>query len=376
MYTEEPDSITSVLDKQPETRSISQEQLVAEVKEIYAGLTMVEAKCIEAENERKQQTKEAIADRLSHEQWQALILIALHRTLLLEHHDFFLASQHSSASLALRSLATKYAMLARMWRHGIHSSFELLGQRLPTGQEHMLSFIHLAYSMMALLYETVTVAAASLVAANPALAGDRYRTPKLMLLGTSAVSSLGTGLASLQLEIPNDLHATRLVKMCLRIACSTFLGTLAVGYSLWFLPYAQKRHRFLSGLGAVGLFLWMFMRRDPSPAANDMGDAFAWLDDLNLFGLIAVVAGILNAESSLMTSAFPHDDTDRVTSDGDENANERDYRRPADEESQNSRHDDERDRRGEGQSQADHQDVNGDFELAVLSSIAQTVADA
>jgi len=32
---------------QPETRPISQEQLVAEVKGIYAGLIMVEAKCIE-----------------------------------------------------------------------------------------------------------------------------------------------------------------------------------------------------------------------------------------------------------------------------------------------------------------------------------------
>ncbi len=33
--------------KQPETRPISQEQLVAEVKGIYAGLVMVESKCIE-----------------------------------------------------------------------------------------------------------------------------------------------------------------------------------------------------------------------------------------------------------------------------------------------------------------------------------------
>ena len=35
---------------QPETRPISQEQLVAEVKGIYAGLVMVEAKCIEVDN--------------------------------------------------------------------------------------------------------------------------------------------------------------------------------------------------------------------------------------------------------------------------------------------------------------------------------------
>ena len=140
---------------QPETRPISQEQLVAEVKGIYTGLVMVEAKCIEVDN--KQATL-AEADpgaqpKLNNEQCQALI--ALHGTLLHEHHDFFLASQHPSASPALRRLASKYAMPARMWRHGIHSFLELLRHRLPASLDHMLAFIYLAYSMMALLYETV-----------------------------------------------------------------------------------------------------------------------------------------------------------------------------------------------------------------------------
>ncbi|KAK6076388.1 telomerase-binding protein EST1A protein [Seiridium cupressi] len=135
--------------KQPETRPISQEQLVAEVKGIYAGLVMVESKCIEVDNAQSSQNEA----KLNNEQWQALI--ALHRTLLHEHHDFFLASQHPSASPALRRLASKYAMPARMWRHGIHSFLELLRHRLPASLEHMLTFIYLAYSMMALLYETV-----------------------------------------------------------------------------------------------------------------------------------------------------------------------------------------------------------------------------
>ncbi|KAM0145976.1 hypothetical protein ACHAQE_010980 [Botrytis cinerea] len=140
---------------QLETRPISQEQLVAEVKGIYAGLVMVEAKCIEVDN--KQATlvhgDPPTQSRLNNEQWQALI--ALHRTLLHEHHDFFLASQHPSASPALRRLASRYAMPARMWRHGIHSFLELLRHRLPGSLDHMLAFIYLAYSMMALLYETV-----------------------------------------------------------------------------------------------------------------------------------------------------------------------------------------------------------------------------
>jgi hypothetical protein len=75
---------------QPETRPISQEQLVAEVKGIYAGLVMVEAMCIEVDNKQATlaQADTGAQPKLNNEQWQALI--ALHRTLLHEHHDFFL----------------------------------------------------------------------------------------------------------------------------------------------------------------------------------------------------------------------------------------------------------------------------------------------
>jgi hypothetical protein len=109
---------------------------------------MVEKKCVEIDGQQASAT-----NKLSNEQWQALI--ALHRTLLHEHHDFFLASQHPSAGEALRRLATKYAMPARMWRHGIHSFLELLRHRLPESLDHMLAFVYLSYSMMALLKESV-----------------------------------------------------------------------------------------------------------------------------------------------------------------------------------------------------------------------------
>lgn len=138
---------------QPEIRPISQEQLVAEVKGIYAGLVMVESKCIEVDSSQGSQAELETGPKLNNEHWQALI--ALHRTLLHEHHDFFLASQHPPASTALRRLASRYAVPASMWRHGIHSFLELLRHRLPAFLEHMLAFIYLAYSMMALLYETV-----------------------------------------------------------------------------------------------------------------------------------------------------------------------------------------------------------------------------
>lgn len=135
--------------RQPETNPITEEQLVNEVRGIYAGLVMVEKKCIEID---KQQTESKA--ELSAAQWQALI--SLHRTLLYEHHDFFLASQHPSSSPVLKRLAERYAMPARMWRYGIHSFLEVLRQKLPESLDYMLNFIYLAYSMMTMLLESVS----------------------------------------------------------------------------------------------------------------------------------------------------------------------------------------------------------------------------
>jgi hypothetical protein len=56
--------------------------LLTEHQGIYAGLVMVESKCIEVDN--AQSSNSDANHRLNNEQWQALI--ALHRTLLHEHH--------------------------------------------------------------------------------------------------------------------------------------------------------------------------------------------------------------------------------------------------------------------------------------------------
>ena len=140
----------------PETRPISHDQLVIEVKGIYADLVMVEAKCIDTNEKQTAATQEKDLSKkiqLKNDQWQSLI--ALHKQLLHEHHDFFLASQHPAASPALSRLAAKYSMPARMWRHGIHTFLEVSRYRLPDSLEHMLAFNHIAYSMMALLFKTV-----------------------------------------------------------------------------------------------------------------------------------------------------------------------------------------------------------------------------
>ncbi|CAI7592587.1 unnamed protein product [Penicillium crustosum] len=134
--------------RQLETHTISEEQLINEVRGIYTGLVMVEKKCIELDRQQAQSK-----DELSQDQWQKFVL--LHRTLLYEHHDFFLASQHPSAGPVLKELAQKYAMPARMWRYGVHSFLELLRHKLPQSMEYMLDFIYLSYSMITLLLESV-----------------------------------------------------------------------------------------------------------------------------------------------------------------------------------------------------------------------------
>ena len=139
------------------TRPINHDQLVVEVKGIYAGLVMVEAKCIEVDEKQTMlaQDKDLLKKQpLTNDQWRSLI--ALHKQLLHEHHDFFLASQHPSASFNLSRLTAKHSMPARMWRHGIHAFLEVLRHRLPESLDHMLAFIYIAYSMMALPYETVS----------------------------------------------------------------------------------------------------------------------------------------------------------------------------------------------------------------------------
>ena len=133
---------------QPESTPVSQDQLAAELKGMYDSLVINEATCMKEDAAWAADPKSPLAN----EEWQAAI--AQHRILLNQHHDFFMASQHPSAPPALRGLAQKYDMPARMWRHGIHAFLEVLRHRRPQSQDHMLSFLSLAYQMVALLFET------------------------------------------------------------------------------------------------------------------------------------------------------------------------------------------------------------------------------
>jgi hypothetical protein len=144
---------TSSTLRQPETRPITKEQLIYEVKGIYVGLIMVEWKCIQIERQLCIQQLASNTNKISNEHWQ--VLIALHRALLHEHHDFYLACHHPSASTALRGLARKYAMPARMWEHGLNGFLKILRSQMPGTSEHMLAYLDHAYSVLEDLQEHV-----------------------------------------------------------------------------------------------------------------------------------------------------------------------------------------------------------------------------
>lgn len=148
--------IESEMFLQIETRPLSHEQLVTEVKGIYESLVMIEAKCADIDETQltaAQEKDSIIMIEYKDDQWKQMV--ALHLQLLYEHHDFLMASNHPSAGPGIRELAAKCSMPGRMWWHGIHGFLEVLRHRLPSSLEHMLTFIHGAYSMLVLLYETV-----------------------------------------------------------------------------------------------------------------------------------------------------------------------------------------------------------------------------
>ncbi len=117
---------------QPETRPISHEQLMFEVRDIYKGLVTDEARCITADKRQLMAIQEQDPTRrvnLEDKHWRSLV--ALYKRLLHDHYNFILASQHPSASDALIRTADNYNIPARMWRHGIQNVLDILLHGLP-----------------------------------------------------------------------------------------------------------------------------------------------------------------------------------------------------------------------------------------------------
>lgn len=118
-----------------------------EVHKIFAGLVMVEGKCIELCRFLSESQQE-----ISQMKW--IHLSGMHRTLLSEYHDFYVASLHPIASPLVMGLAEKYQVPARMWHNGIFGLLNLQESRQPDSTEHMLSFIYYCYSLLTLFLET------------------------------------------------------------------------------------------------------------------------------------------------------------------------------------------------------------------------------
>ena len=133
--------------RQLKSNPISQDQLAAEVRNIYNRLVELDTKCRMVHAALKANPHRQLAP----EQWQTLV--KLHRTLMHEHCDFLMASQRPSATPSLLGLAETYNTPSRLWYHGIGPFLVVLHQRRPGSQDYAVWFIRVAYQMMGLLME-------------------------------------------------------------------------------------------------------------------------------------------------------------------------------------------------------------------------------
>jgi serine/threonine protein kinase len=100
---------------------------------IYAGLEMVEKKCIKM---AERQADPAIYRKFN--QIQRKKFVSFYLLLLSEHHDYFLATQHPTASQHLKQLASELNMPSRMLHHGILTPLRLLIDELPKSLSNFL----------------------------------------------------------------------------------------------------------------------------------------------------------------------------------------------------------------------------------------------
>lgn len=151
---EEPLAHEPVLLLNAETRPISHEQLVMEVRGIYAGLVMVESKCIDIDERQSaaaQQKDVSKKVHLKNDEWQTLL--ALHQKLLHEHDELILAGQQSSATLKLRKLLAADIMSSSNWKNRNSPFFKWLRSQASRSSDKLLAFLHKFYSVMDLLCE-------------------------------------------------------------------------------------------------------------------------------------------------------------------------------------------------------------------------------
>lgn len=153
---------------------------------------------------------------------------------------------------------------------------------------------------------------------NPSLG-----TESILKLATSgsAIMSWGAGLTSIQIsESPDVSMAARIRYLptptpvpsrkrdttvrvnspfSTRVACSVFLLSFIFCYTYFFNRDLASRKQFLAGIGGLTSMLWSFVRRESASATGTAG-SFLWLDQLNLYILLATTVYILAADTSIM----------------------------------------------------------------------------
>ena len=147
--------------KQPEGRPISQEQLVEEVKGIYAGLEMVESKCVEVGNARDPNEsvmssdveweafkKQCIRGLKSENCWRVCVTKScvrddLSRVEYFNRKYLFSKLWHPSELRASKKLASRYFLPAYVGRQEFDNSVELLGRRHPAIVPYSHEFLRL-----------------------------------------------------------------------------------------------------------------------------------------------------------------------------------------------------------------------------------------
>lgn len=143
------DPPTSQLVCEPSIYGVSQEQLIAEVKGIYADLHVVQMQCAEIDSFQNTMSL-ADAVHFNQEQWEAMA--ACLRETLRGHHESFLRSPLPSAKSALVRVLSKHIMPLRLWVDGTYNPFkDMRDDDVPSDLKHMLSLISLSYSMAALM---------------------------------------------------------------------------------------------------------------------------------------------------------------------------------------------------------------------------------
>lgn len=134
--------------REPNTRPVTLDQLVSEIRGIYAALVKVEDECIESVSKFSEKQ-----GSISKDEWNELLI--LHQTALYEFCDFFFATRHPVAAKSekLKNVITKYSMPARLWRHAIYRLLDLMRKHLSESQVYIHRFIGLAFNMITVLYE-------------------------------------------------------------------------------------------------------------------------------------------------------------------------------------------------------------------------------